>query len=222
MISRRPLGTAPTLDCERAFWRAELPRVAGVDEVGRGALAGPLVAAAVILPCCHGVALRRLRSALAQVRDSKLLSPGQRVGLVTIITEVAKAVAIGVVEAEELDEVGVGAANRMAMERAVRHLPIEPDVLLLDACVLDLALPQVGAIDADATCLSVAAASIVAKVARDRVMVDADNDDPRYRFADHKGYGTDSHLRALREHGPGPLHRRCFAPVAAAALAGGR
>jgi len=107
----------------------------------------------------------------------------------------------------------------VAMERAVLHLPVEPDVLLLDACVLDLALPRVGAIDADAACLSVAAASIVAKVTRDRVMVEADNDDPRYRFADHKGYGTDAHLRALREHGPGPLHRRCFAPVAAAALA---
>ena len=211
-----PAGT-PSLDCERAFWRADLRSVAGVDEVGRGALAGPLVAAAVILPCCRGAALRRLRGVLADVRDSKLLPPARRTELVAVVCDAAAAVALGVVEADELDRIGLGAANRLAMERAVLRLPVEPDALLLDACVLDLGLPQVAPIDADAACLSVAAASIVAKVSRDRVMLEADEADPRYGFAEHKGYGTDAHLRALREHGPSPLHRRCFAPVAATA-----
>ena len=117
------------------------------------------------------------------------------------------------VEAAELDEVGLAAANRLAMERAVLALPVAVDALVLDACVLDLGLPQVGLIDGDATCLSVAAASIVAKVTRDRVMTEACGADPRYGFAGHKGYASALHQERLARHGPGPLHRRCFAPV---------
>ena len=205
----------PTLAVERSFWRAGLQRVAGVDEVGRGALAGPLVAAAVVLPCCAGPALRRMRATLIDVRDSKLLPPERRQQLVGPICAVADAVAVGVVEAGELDAIGVGAANRQAMERAVNALAIEVDALVLDACVLDLGLPQVGLIDGDATCLSIAAASIIAKVMRDRIMVEADGIDPRFGFAEHKGYGTAAHLERLARFGPGPIHRRCFAPVAA-------
>jgi ribonuclease HII len=201
------------LDVERAFWRAGLRRVAGVDEVGRGALAGPLVAAAVVLPCCEGAALRRLRAALAGVRDSKCLLPARRRELVGPIGAAAEAVAIGVVEAGELDALGVGPANRLAMERAVLALPITVDALALDACVVDLALPQVGLIDGDALCLSIAAASIVAKVTRDRMMTERDAADPRYGFAAHKGYASALHRERLLRHGPGPLHRRCFAPV---------
>ncbi len=207
-------GPPPDLAHERLFWRIGLARVAGVDEVGRGALAGPLVAAAVLLPSCAGPALRRLRARLGGVRDSKQLTPEQRLALIGPIRAAAAAVALGAVDADELDAVGLGPANRLAMERAVLALSVPPDALLLDACVIDLDLPQIGLIDADARCLSVAAASIVAKVARDQIMTEGDRADPRYGFALHKGYGSPLHLARLAEHGPGPLHRHCFAPVA--------
>jgi ribonuclease HII len=205
----------PHLRHERAFWREGIQGVAGVDEVGRGALAGPLVAAAVVLPCCEGSALRRLRRELAGVRDSKQLTPEQRRALLEPITAAAAAIAVGMVEVDELDAVGLGAANRLAMERAVLGLAAPVDALVLDACVLDLALPQVGLIDGDARCLSIAAASIVAKVTRDQIMIDLDGTDDRYAFAAHKGYGSLLHHQRLQQHGPGPHHRRCFGPIAA-------
>lgn len=212
-------GPAPGLQWERAFWHAGLPLVAGVDEVGRGAMAGPLVAAAVILPASEGTALRRLRAALAGVRDSKLLTPEKRLELVGRIEQTALAVATGFVPVPELDAIGVGPANRMAMERAVLALGIEVDALVIDACVLDLGCPQSGPIDGDALSLSVAAASIVAKVARDRVMIELGHDDPRYGFELHKGYCSPLHKARLAEHGPCAHHRRCFAPVALLASA---
>ena len=208
---QRRLSIAPTLDLERGFWRCDLPIVAGVDEVGRGALAGPLVAAAVILPACDGPALRSLRASLRGVCDSKLLTPERREALARRIERVALAVALGEVPPDELDAIGVAAANRLAMERAVLALDPAPDALVLDACILDLGLPQVGPIRGDACCLSVAAASVVAKVHRDRLMVEHDARDPRYRFAEHKGYGTAAHLAAIAAHGPSSLHRRSFA-----------
>jgi ribonuclease HII len=207
-------GSAPSLPWERACWQAGLPLVAGVDEGGRGALAGPLVAAAVILPASEGAALRRLRAALAGVRDSKLLAPEKRVELAGRIEQIALAVATGFVPVPELDAVGVGPANRMAMERAVLALGLEVDALVIDACVLDLGCPQSGPIDGDALSLSVAAASIVAKVARDQVMIELGHDDPRYGFELHKGYCSPLHKARLAEHGPCAHHRRCFAPVA--------
>jgi ribonuclease HII len=187
--------------------------LAGVDEVGRGALAGPLLAAAVVLRPCQGAGLRQLRRVLAEVRDSKQLRPERRETLLAPIQHVAVAWAVGVVEAPELDVIGLSAANRLAMERAVLALPLSLDGLLLDACTLDLGLPQVGLIDGDAICLSIAAASIVAKVTRDRLMIEADRLDPRYGFAAHKGYGSPLHQARLAQYGPSPLHRRCFAPV---------
>jgi len=180
-------------------------------------MAGPLVAAAVVLPASAGSDLRRLRAVLAGVRDSKLLAPEQRAALVPVIHSVAEAVAIGIVDVEELDVVGVGAANRLAMERAVLNLTSDVDALLIDAGVLELGAPQVGLIDGDARCLSIAAASIIAKVARDGMMVACHGIDPRYGFADHKGYCTPTHLAALAACGPGPWHRRSFAPVARSA-----
>jgi ribonuclease HII len=212
----RPVAppASPDFAAERAFWRAGMTRIAGVDEVGRGALAGPLVAAAVVFPASSGHALTRLVRLLAGVRDSKLLSPAARSGLVGPIREIALGIGVGVVPCDELDEIGVAAANRTAMERAVMALPLDPDGLLLDACTIDLGLPQSGRIDADATSLTVAAASIVAKVTRDTFMAAADERDGRYAFALHKGYGSALHLSRLAEHGPGPLHRRSFAPVA--------
>ena len=207
---RASTAVVPSLSCERAFWDAGLPAVAGVDEVGRGALAGPLVAAAVVLPCCDGAALRSLRARLATLRDSKLLPAPTREALAGRIHAVASDVAIGVVESEELDAVGVAAANRLAMERAVAALAAVPDALLLDACLVDLPLPQSAPIRGDGRCLSVAAASVVAKVVRDALMMGHDVADPRYGFGAHKGYGTASHLQRLRRYGPGPIHRRSF------------
>lgn len=212
---QRASHSVPDLNWERAFWRAGMRSVAGVDEVGRGAMAGPLVAAAVIFPACEGHALRRLRATLAEVRDSKLLRHQKRVELDQTIRETAIGVGIGIVPVEELDAVGVGAANRMAMERAVFQLGIDVDALVIDACVLDLSCPQSGPIDGDALSISVAAASIVAKVSRDRVMTALGAEDPRYGFELHKGYCSELHRARLAEHGPGPHHRRCFAPVAA-------
>jgi ribonuclease HII len=214
-VTRARSSAAPDLRWERVFWGSGLPLVAGVDEVGRGAMAGPLVAAAVIFPACEGTAMRRLRSTLAGVRDSKLLTPPRREQLAGTIERAAIAVATGFVTVEEIDAVGVGPANRMAMERAVLQLGIEVDALVIDACVLDLGCPQSGPIDADAHSLSVAAASIVAKVARDQVMIALGADDPRYGFELHKGYCSELHRARLAAHGPGQHHRRCFAPVAA-------
>lgn len=204
----------PGVERERAFWDAGMGLVAGVDEVGRGAIAGPLVAAAVILPACAGAKLGALRRRLAGTRDSKTVTPLARERLLEPIRTAAVAVGVGIVEHDEFDALGMSAANRLAMERAVLALPTAPDALLLDACTLDLGLPQVGAIDADAHCLSVAAASIVAKVTRDAMMVAHDADDPRYGFAGHKGYGTELHFARLLTHGPGPIHRLSIPRVA--------
>jgi ribonuclease HII len=205
----------PDLRWEQAFWRGGLSRVAGVDEVGRGAMAGPLVAAAVVFPACAGWGVRRLRSALAGVRDSKLLTPERRVDLLGAIEQTALAIGVGIVPVDELDAVGLGAANRIAMERSVLCIEDNIDALVIDACVLDLGCPQSGPIDGDALSLSVAAASIVAKVTRDRMMTALSRSEPRYGFELHKGYCSELHKARLAEFGPSPHHRRCFAPVAA-------
>jgi ribonuclease HII len=206
--------SAPTLAFEQAFWRAGLRTVAGVDEVGRGAMAGPLVAAAVVFPAGEGWALRKLRSRLAGVRDSKLLTPDQRDALLMEIEACALAIGTGFVPVAEIDAVGLGPANRMAMERAVLGLGIDVDALVIDACVLDLGCPQSGPIDGDALSTSVAAASIVAKVSRDQVMIALGEEDRRYGFELHKGYCSPLHKERLARFGPGPHHRRCFSPVA--------
>jgi ribonuclease HII len=203
----------PTLDAERRWWRQGIERIAGVDEVGRGALAGPLIAAAVVLPRCGRTGMPRLTG----LRDSKLLTAAQRESWLELVLDVASAVGLGVVEVPELDELGLGAANRIAMERAVFNLGIDPDAVLLDAAVTELPQPQVGIIDGDARCLSIAAASIVAKVTRDRIMTELDRYESRYGFAMHKGYGTASHMEALRRFGPSAIHRRTFAPIGALA-----
>jgi ribonuclease HII len=140
--------------------------------------------------------------------------PNERQRLDLIIRDAAVAVGIGMVAVHEIDCFGIAAANRMAMERAVANLTVAPEVLLIDAAVTDLGLPQIGLIDGDARSLSIAAASIVAKVYRDRLMVDCHSSDDRYGFHVHKGYGTPAHLMALEHHGPCYLHRHSFAPVA--------
>lgn len=206
---------SPTmLDAERYFSAAGYTALAGVDEVGRGALAGPLVAAAVILPACEVCDLAE--EPWRSIRDSKVLSARTRERLSLAIQASARCTAIGAVPNEELDMIGVSAANRLAMERAIEGLSIQPDWLLLDATTVDSGLPQTGLIDGDALSLSVAAASIVAKVWRDQVMTQAHDTWPAYGFARNKGYGAAMHMQALREIGPCPIHRTCYAPVRAA------
>lgn len=190
--------------------------VAGVDEVGRGALAGPLMAGAVILP--EPDEIKQEIDFWTTVRDSKTISVNRRAILAEGIIQRARSWALGTVEADELDQIGVAAANRTAMERAVWGLNIEPDFLLIDATTIDLPQPQLGIIDGDALSLSIAAASIIAKVARDSIMIELDTVWPGYGFASHKGYAAKAHREAIRSLGPCPVHRYCYAPVRAAAL----
>lgn len=198
----------PTLDEELALSAQGYRRIAGVDEVGRGALAGPVMAAAVILPPDLNAPWVRL------VRDSKLLSPQQRTALYRHIQEAGFATAVGAVSADEIDRMGIGPATRLAMQHAVTGLAQSPDFLLIDGMKLPaLKLPQKGIIGGDRSCLAIACASIVAKVLRDRLMEEVDAIYRGYGFASHKGYGTAEHLAALRRLGPSPIHRRCFAPI---------
>lgn len=204
----------PTLVEEAAFWRRGYRYVAGLDEAGRGAWAGPVVAAAVILPPDS----ESLRRQLAGVRDSKMLTPAEREALFPEIMRIALAVGIGMAGPEEIDAVGIVPATRMAMVRALEALAVPPEALIVDALALPVPLPQRVRVQADARCLSVAAASIVAKVTRDRWMAEMDRRYPGYGFAEHKGYGTPAHRRALQAHGPSPIHRRSFAPVGSLSL----
>jgi ribonuclease HII len=193
--------------------------VAGVDEAGRGAWAGPLVAAAVVLPTPACRADADLLACLAGVRDSKTLSAEQRERLVQPILAVARGVGIGSVPADEIDRIGLGAANRLAWARAVAALPLVPDHLLLDAFRLPgVPTPQTPLVRGEQESLSIAAASIVAKVHRDRLLCLLDGEFPHYGFARHKGYGTAAHQAALLEHGPCPVHRYSFGPVNAVQL----
>jgi len=186
-------------------------RVAGVDEAGRGAWAGPVVAAAVILPARPEIA-----KMLGGVNDSKVLSPAQRAACRETIVRVATAFAIGAASAQEIDELGIVSATRLAMARAVAGLRVQPDALIIDALRLpDLPMPQRVFNFADAISLSVAAASILAKTERDAWMERLDVTQPGYGFAQHKGYGTPAHRAALRALGVSPAHRRSFGPVAA-------
>jgi len=190
---------------ERAAWRGGIARLAGVDEAGRGPLAGPVVAAAVIL--APG-------SRIAGVDDSKALAPEERERLYEEIGRRALAVGVGQADAVTIDRINVLEATRLAMRLALGQLGPEPEFVLTDFVHLpDLPYPQRGLVGGDRRSASVAAASIVAKVTRDRLMVEADQEYPQYGFARHKGYATAEHLAALTRHGPCPLHRRRFSGV---------
>ena len=201
----------PTLTYELALRAEGISAIAGVDEVGRGALAGPLVAAAVILPPPED--LRREVDFWRTVRDSKTIPEARRATIAEAIQSRACSWSTAAIEPGELDEMGLGPSNRIVMERAVLGLDIEPEVLLIDAMTIESGTWQFGIIDGDALSLSIAAASIVAKVARDALMIESSRTWPVYGFARHKGYGVPSHVAALHQHGPCVLHRRCFAPV---------
>ena len=182
--------------------------IAGIDEVGRGALAGPVVAAAVILPFRSDIPW------LNQVKDSKQLSPARRQLLFGYIGEIAVAVGVGVVRHEVIDDRGIAMATRLAMKSAVGNLSPAPESLLIDyICLPEVPLPQKGITNGDELCLSIACASIVAKVSRDRLMIEFDSIYPGYGLANHKGYGTRTHLANLHRLGPSPIHRRSFQPV---------
>jgi len=179
--------------------------IAGLDEAGRGPLAGPVVAAAVVLP--------RTRS-MQGVADSKTLKAEQREKALSLIRKRALGIGIGIVEAEEIDRLNILRASLKAMELALQDLSLSPDCLLIDGLhTLRLPLNQQAIIKGDGRCLSIAAASIVAKVTRDRLMVDYHERYPQYNFARHKGYGTREHLQAIREHGCCPLHRQSFRTI---------
>ena len=186
--------------------------IAGVDEVGRGPWAGPVVAAAVILPADPDI----LAPLLGQVDDSKRLTSCQRDRHFGVIQQLAHAVGVGRVEASEIDRIGIAAATRQAMTLALDALALHPDFVLLDFMTLPgFPLPQRGVAHGDALSLSIAAASIIAKVTRDCWMVAQEAIYPGYGFARHKGYGTAEHRAALVRLGPCALHRTSFAPVAA-------
>lgn len=201
----------PTCKFEKSFWSRGLSYVAGIDEVGRGAWAGPVLAGAVILP---PELSRSARRELAGARDSKLLSPAQRQALCGPICQVALAHATGLATRAEIDEMGIVPATRLAMQRAVQSLGVAPQALLIDALRLPFfELPQNAIIRGDQLSLSIACASILAKVTRDQMMVELDGRVPGYHFARHKGYGTAEHRAALEELGVSAEHRVSFAPV---------
>ena len=209
---RSAMHTTAGLALEAELWLAGYHAIAGVDEVGRGPWAGPVVAAAVILPADPDT----LAPLLGKVDDSKRLTPRQREQLFGAIQQLALAVGVGRVAASEIDCIGIAAATRQAMTQALDALASRPDFVLLDFLTLpELSLPQRGVPHGDALSLSIAAASIIAKVTRDRWMVEQAAIYPGYGFARHKGYGTAEHHAALVRLGPCALHRMSFAPVAA-------
>jgi len=193
-----------TLSYEKLAWATGAKLVAGVDEVGRGSLFGPVVAAAVILDSSY-----RIRG----LRDSKLLPAERREVLADRIRQRAVACAIAAVDAARIDQINIYHASRLAMREAVSLLNPVADYLLIDAMRFDCDLPQRAIIHGDALPASIAAASILAKVERDRMISEWDPVFPVYGLRSNKGYSTPKHLTALREHGPSPLHRQSFAPV---------
>ena len=199
----------PTFKWENEARTAGYALVAGIDEVGRGALAGPVCAAAVVLPAILP------NSAATLINDSKVLSVAERERAFMIVMDIAESVGVGACKPCEIDKLGISAATKLAMRRALSASAVEPQMLLVDAVrEIGVDLPCVSIVKGDAQSLSIAAASIVAKVHRDDVMsASCDSEYPEYGFAKHKGYGTPQHLEALRRHGPCAVHRRSFRPI---------
>ncbi len=213
-MTRKPkpvleIPPSPKLTFERKLWEDKKQWIAGLDEAGRGAWAGPVVAAVVILP-----QVANLEQNLLGVRDSKQMNVHQREYWADIIKEHAQAWGIGSAVHSEIDQMGILPATRLAMQRALEQLSTSPDHLLIDALLLpNLNTPQTALIKGDQRCLSIAAASILAKTTRDALMRQEDDYYPLYGFSRHKGYGTRIHQRALTENGPCPIHRMSFRPL---------
>ncbi len=207
---RKPtLPDRPTLDRELQLVQSGHALIAGIDEAGRGAWAGPVIAAAVILNFPEAAGLR-------EVNDSKQLTARQRDTLYQVVIDHCVAYGIGQGSVDEIDSLGILPATRLAMQRAVVALTPQPDALIIDAVRLpQVNKPQAVFNFADAISLSVAAASILAKVTRDRLLIDLDVQYPAYCFARHKGYGTQIHRAALQSVGPCAVHRKSFKPISA-------
>ena len=174
--------------------------IAGVDEAGRGPLAGPVICAACIMGDCY----------IEGIDDSKKLSEKKREYLYDNITNNCRAYAVGIIDEKTVDELNIYQATKIGMEKAVKSLSIMPDIVLIDAMKLDIEQSQLSLVKGDATSYAIAAASIIAKVTRDRMMREYDAMYPEYGFAKHKGYGTAEHIAALKKYGPCPIHRRTF------------
>ena len=201
----------PDITFEQSLWSGGVKFIAGVDEAGRGAWAGPVSAGAVILPQRPDLAAR-----LSGVRDSKLMTALQRARWAEKIRSLACAWGVGFSSSEEIDALGIVPATRLAMRRAIEQLAPVPQHLLVDAVRLpEIDLPQQALIKGDAHVLSIAAASVLAKTARDALMIELDDSYPGYSLARHKGYGTAIHRAAVEHLGPCPIHRRSFAPIRA-------
>lgn len=199
-------GPRPTLEREIAFWRAGGGLVAGVDEAGRGPLAGPVVAAAVVFPP-HCKLIRGLR-------DSKLLVPARRARLAGVVRARALAVSVGAASVREIDRLNIRRATILAMQRALARLAVAPAHILIDGLPLpELGRPHDAIVDGDVHCHSIAAASVIAKTVRDRLMELLARHHPSYAWASNKGYGTPDHLAALATFGFTAHHRKSFAPV---------
>ena len=211
MPGRTEGALLPDLKYERALHRGGIECIAGLDEAGRGAWAGPVVAAAVVLP----LGRRDLSRALRGVRDSKIIRPAEREQLAERIRAVATTVGVGAASPLEVDRYGLLPATRSAMRRALLGLEKPVEYLLLDYMLLpEVHLHQTALPHGDARVLSIAAASIIAKVSRDRLMAAIDDLYPGYAFDRNKGYGTALHRQALRRLGPSPVHRQTYRPVA--------
>lgn len=190
---------------ENKFLKAGRQLVAGLDEVGRGSLAGPVVAAAVILP---------VNLFIPNIKDSKKLTPKKRIEIYPEILKKAKGVGIGIVGADIIDKINIAQATFLAMKRAIKNLKNEPDGLLVDGFEIpEMAVPQLVLIKGEDKSISIAAASIVAKVYRDNLMINFDREFPHYYFKKNKGYGTKQHLQALRKYHATRIHRKSFAGV---------
>jgi ribonuclease HII len=204
-MNPKRLKLKPSFAEERRFLAEGYKLTAGVDEVGRGCLAGPVVACAVIIPC------NIRRPWLKEVRDSKLLTYNKREYLFSYIEETAVTVGTGVVHHDIIDSIGIGNASKLAMKQAIGELSPAADSLLIDYFKLpEVKLPQKGIVDGDALCYSIACASIIAKVTRDLLMIELDGKYPGYGLCHHKGYGTKEHWRCIEERGLSPIHRLSF------------
>ena len=192
------------LKYEKELWQNNLKYIAGVDEVGRGPLVGPVVAAAVILPPFYN---------LEGLNDSKQLSEKKRDNFYKILQKDALSIGIGIIDEKIIDEVNIYEASKLAMLEALKNLKIKPEHVLIDAMPLNLDVPSTSIIHGDALSLSIAAASVIAKVTRDKLMYELHEKYPEYHFDKHKGYPTKLHLEALQKYGPLPNYRFTYKPV---------
>ncbi len=205
-FDRALIPASPDLSFEQALWSQGVQMIAGIDEAGRGALAGPVAAGVVILPARDG-----LMAQLRGVRDSKQMTPEQRAKWADELRLIALAWGVGLASAREIDEFGIVPATRLAAQRALRQITIQPQHLLLDFLQLpEVHLPQTPLVKGDERSLSIAAASILAKTFRDELLCDYNRQYPGYGFAAHKGYGTAAHRLAMQRLGLTPIHRRSF------------